>query len=202
MDGSSPYREAMLAARRLFDDARQGKVAPASPTGAAIPAPASAKWPEPGQAAPDFQAGAFRLAEHKGKPIVLVFVRPGGETTDLTLAIANALDSRYADKAIVMPLVVFGDITSAVKARDRLKFSLPLFDGATAANAYGVGTAPRFAIIDAQGKVNWVFSGVGAETGFLVKEQVDRLVAPASPNGAGGTIPPIAPPMSSPLPKP
>jgi hypothetical protein len=75
-----------------------------------------------------------------------------------------------------------------------------MFDGTSAAAAYAVETVPRFAVIDAAGAVAWEFCGVGAETGFLVKQQVDRLVAPASPDGATGTTIPAAPPMSRPRP--
>jgi hypothetical protein len=202
-DSSGAYGEAMLAARRLLDDARTGRAAPAGLSAAApgLPASARAKWPEPGGAAPDFRAGSFRLADRRGLPVVLVFVRPGGETTDLTLAVADALDRRYAGKAVVVPLVVYGEVAAAEKDRDRLKLSVPLYDGAAVAPAYGVETVPRFAVIDAGGKVRWTFAGVGAETGFLVKQQVDILVNPASPNGAAGTTLPAAPPGTRPLPR-
>ena len=45
-----------------------------------------------------------------------------------------------------------------------------------------------FAVIDAAGKVRWTFTGIGAETGFLVREELDRLVSPASPTAPPGTI--------------
>ena len=54
-DTSSPYREAMLAARRSLDEARRGKVAPVSAAPLAVPT--RAKWPEAGQLAPDFREG-------------------------------------------------------------------------------------------------------------------------------------------------
>lgn len=206
-DAASPYREALLAARRTLDSARRGELAPAQATPAAgivaplpAPAPARSAWPEPGDTAPDLAAGAFRLADHRGKPVVVVFLRPGGETTDLALSIANAIEKRYAGKVAVGALVVFGGVAEATKERDRLKFTLPLFDGSKSVAAYGVETVPRFALIDAAGKVRWTFTGVGAETGFLLKEEADRLVSPASPAGAGGKsdsagtrMPPIAP---------
>ena len=46
----------------------------------------------------------------------------------------------------------------------------------SAAISYGVTTVPRFALIDKLGQVRWTFTGIGAETGFLVREEVDRLV--------------------------
>jgi hypothetical protein len=205
-DPTSPYREVMLSARRALDAARRGKAAPVSvtpaPTAPAPVAPAKAAWPEPGQVAPDVKAGPFRLADHRDKPVVLVFFRPGGETTDLSLAIADALAKRYEGKVVVAPLVVFGTTAAGVKDRDRLKFTVPVYDGSAAVAAYGVETAPRFAIVGTDGTVRWTFTGVGGETGFLVKEQLDRLVGPASPAGATATTHAPGPPGPDPLPRP
>ena len=112
-DATSPYREAVQAVRRQLDAARRGeavaKPAPGSPLGLAPIAPGAPKrplWPEPGQFAPDFTAGTFRLAEARGKPVVLVFFKPGSDTTDLALAVADALHTKYATRATVVPLAV------------------------------------------------------------------------------------------------
>jgi hypothetical protein len=203
VDHAGPYHEALLAARRLLDDARCGRIASLQPivTTAVMP-PTKPAGPEPGQLAPDFTSGNFRLAEHKGKPVVLVFFRPGGETTDLSLSIANALEKRYGGRAAVVPLVVFGEMSAANAARDRLKFPVQLYSGAAVAAPYGVETVPRFILIDGVGKVRWTFAGVGAETGFLLKEEVDRLVNPASPIGAGGITPAPAPVLPPIVPRP
>jgi hypothetical protein len=150
--------------------------------------PARPSWPEPGQVTPEVRVEGFRLADNRGKPIVLVFLKPDGETTDLTLAVSDALEKRYGGKVAVVPLVACGEVAAAVKARDRLKLTVPLYDGSSAATAYGVETVPRFALIDSAGKVRWTFVGIGGETGFLVREQVDRLIPPPSPNVPAGII--------------
>ncbi len=191
-DPSSPYREAVQAVRRQLDAARRGetvaKAAPTSPLALSLAAvPPRPVWPEPGQLAPDFTAGAFRLAEARGKPAVLVFFKPGSETADLALAVADALHQKYGSRAAVVPLVVWGDVSAAAKDRDRRQWTVPIFDGARAETAYGVESVPRFAVIDSAGLVKWTFSGVGAETGHSVREQVDRLLPAAPPNRAGGT---------------
>ncbi|MBA4186858.1 MAG: hypothetical protein C0467_02450 [Planctomycetaceae bacterium] len=202
-DLASPYREAMQAARRMLEDGRNGKTAALQPTAVgpviAVTVPAV---PEVGQLAPDFTAGKFRLAEQQGKPVVLIFFRPGGETTDLSLAIAGALEKRYAGKLVVVPLAVFGDVATATKDRDRLKLTVPLYDGVKAATAYGIETAPRFFFIDGAGKVRWTFTGVGGETGFLLKEQADNLVPSASQNSAGGITPASVPALPPIVPRP
>jgi hypothetical protein len=177
-DPASPYRESLLAARRVLEAVRRGEVVPVAP---ATAGPLRAQWPEKGQLAPDFRAGAFRLAEHRGKPVVLVFFKPDCETTDLSLAIAEAIEKRYAGKVAVAAVVVFGDVGAGIKDRDRLRLTIPIHDGAAVAATYGIETVPRFAVIDSAGKVHWTFTGVGDETGFLLREQVDSLATPLIP---------------------
>src|SRR5207248_7214218 len=84
----TPYREAVLAVRRRLEAARRGDIAPAVIPPAAVPQPPA---PGIGRPAPDFAAGGFRLSEHRGSPVVLVFFKPGSETADLAMAVANAL---------------------------------------------------------------------------------------------------------------
>lgn len=181
-DPGTPYREAVLAVRRQLDAARAGEA-----TAPAIGPPPTAAEPVEkseavavGKLAPDFQTGSFRLADHRGKPAVLVFFKPGTVTTDLSLAIADALRKRYADRAAVAPLVVFADPAAGLKDRDRLKLTVPVHDGAAAGRLYGVDTFPRFFVIDSGGVLRWAFAGVGPEIGYLVREQVDGLLTPSA----------------------
>ncbi len=190
-DASSPYREAVQAVRRQLDAARRGetvaKTALVSAVGVGATAPKRATWPEPGQLAPDFTAGTFRLAESRGKPVVLAFFKPGSETADLALAVTDALNQRYGTRAAIIPLAVWGDAAAGVKDRDRRKLTVPIFDGTQAETAYGVESVPRFVLIDGSGVVKWTFGGVGAETGHCAREQLERLLAPTSPDRATGT---------------
>jgi hypothetical protein len=183
----TPYREAILSARRTLEAARRGEAAPPPP-----PPPTTTiaamrgQWPEPGQIAPNFTAGKFQLAQRGNKPAALVFFKPGCETTDLALAIADALQKRWGAELLVIPLAIGGDAGAANADCKRLKLTLDVRDGTAAAAAYGVETFPRFALIDSAGKVKWTFVGVGSETGFLLQEQVDRLARPTLPNGPPG----------------
>lgn len=206
-DAASPYREAVLAVRRQLDAARRGeavaKAAPISPLNLSpVAVPKRPNWPEPNQLAPDFTAGKFRLAEARGKPTVLVFFKPGSDTTDLALAVADALHTKYGSRAAVVPLAVWADVGAGIKDRDRLKLTVPIYDGTQADTAYGVESVPRFVVIDARGLVRWTFAGVGAETGHLVKEQVDRLFPTTAPDRAGGTVGTSAPGTATPPPRP
>jgi hypothetical protein len=51
---------------------------------------------------------------------------------------------------------------------------------------YGIDTFPRFVVVDRDGVVRWVFAGVGAETGYLVREQVDALLSPPTATASPG----------------
>ena len=200
-DPSSPYREAVQAVRRQLDAARRGEtVSKAAPTPlilSPVAVPKRPAWPEPGQLAPDFTAGSFRLTEARGKPAVLVFFKPGSDTTDLALAVADALRQKYGERVSVVPLAVWANVAAGEKDRDRRKLTVPIFDGAQAETAYGVESVPRFAVIDAAGLVRWTFSGVGAETGHSAREELDRLFTATSPNRAGGITSTPAPGMGT-----
>ena len=205
-DASSPYHEAVLAVRRQLDAARRGetvsKAAPA-PIGIGLPAaPKLALWPEPGRVAADFTAGAFRLADSRGKPVVLVFFKPGGETTDLALAVADALHQKHGTRAAVVPLAVWGSAAAGAKDRDRRKLTVPIYDGAQADTAYGVESVPRFVVIDGGGVVRWTFAGVGAETGYSAREQLERLLPAVPQNAPAGTTPTPAPGTGVSTPRP
>jgi hypothetical protein len=184
------YREALVAARRALEAALRGFTpAQAVATPPETPVPVQIKkWPGPGEAAREIQVGGFRLSEQKGKPVALVFLKAGGETTDLALAVADALARRYSGRVAVVPLVVGDGVAAARSACERLNLALLLHDGSRIAAAYGVESVPRFAIIDAAGRVRWTFSGIGTETGYLVREELDRLLPPSSPNVPHGTI--------------
>jgi hypothetical protein len=201
------YREAVLAVRRQLEAARRGEAAPAvSPPTPAVPVGGPAprrEEPQAGQPAADFRAGDVRLADLRGKPAVLVFFKPAAVTADLSLAVADALHKRYAGRVAVLPLVVFADPAEGVKDRDRLRLAVPVYDGSAAGPAYGVETFPRFVVIDAAGVVRWAFAGVGAETGYLVREQVDALLTHSRGTAApAGTAYPTGPAATVVSPRP
>ena len=182
---SGPYREAVLAVRRQLDAARRGEtVTKMSPAALAPAAARRSAWPAPGQLAADFTAGPFRLAESHGKPVLLVFFAPDSDTTDLTLAIADALHLKYGTRAVVVPLTVWG----GAKERDRRKLTVPVYDGTQAEAAYAVESVPRFVLVDGGGVVRWAFRGVGDETGYSARAELDRLLPPPAPTGT--TLPP------------
>ncbi|QDU18557.1 hypothetical protein [Urbifossiella limnaea] len=187
----TPYREAAQTVRRRLDAARRGEALPAPvlvPAAAVAPVPRA----EVGRPAPDFRAGDFRLAAHRGKAVVLVFFMPGQETAELSLCVADALAKREPGRVAVAPLAVFADPALAAKDVARRRLTVPVHDGSSAADLYGVETFPRFVVVDRDGVVRWVFAGVGAETGYLVREQVDAVLSP--PTATASPARPTAPP--------
>lgn len=188
MEPGNPYREAVLAAERTLTAAKRGD-APTlvlDPTGTPLSA-SHPRWPEPGQPAPNVQAGGGPLAVLRGKPVVLVFFRPASETADLSLAIADALANRYGSGVTVRALAVFEDAVKGANDARRLGLAIPVHDGSTAASEFGIESIPRFAVINAEGKVSWTFTGVGPETGGLIREELDRLTRPTLPTSLSGT---------------
>jgi hypothetical protein len=172
---ATAYREAVAAVRRRCEAAARGEVAK-------VVAPA-VTTPAVGQPAPDFAAkdvaGAetFRLSGARGSPVVVVFYKPGSQTSEGALAVAEALYRKYAGKAVVVPLAVFADTKAARDQHAALKLTVPIRDGEAARQAYAVDTFPRFLLIDAGGVLRWQFEGYGAEVGYLVKTELERVLA-------------------------
>ncbi len=192
----TPYREAVLAVRRQLDAARRGEAISLPTLAPELPflAPRIAMV---GLAAPDFTAGKFRLSEVQGKPVVLIFFMPGQETTERSLTIAEAVQQKFGSRIAVVPLSVFAKLEAGMADRDRLKLAVPVYDGTAAETAYGIESFPRFFAIDASGKLRWTFTGVGPETGYLLREQVDSLLSPPVATGSPG-----GPSNPKPLPRP
>jgi hypothetical protein len=166
------YREAIEAVLRRCEAAARGEVS-------AVPAAVVAA-PAVGQPAPDFLAkdvdgpDMFRLSDARG-PVVLIFYKPGSETSAGTLAVAEALHRKYVGKATVVPLAVYADAAVARAQRSVLKLTVPVRDGESLRQTYAVMTFPRFLLI-AGGVLRWQFEGYGGETGYLVKTELEGLL--------------------------
>jgi hypothetical protein len=103
------------------------------------------------------------------------------------------LQQLFGRQAAIVPLLAWGDQAVAEQLLQRRRWKLELYDGRTAAQHYAVTTVPRFLLLDRQGIVRWSFTGVGPEVGFLVREQLQRLLT--SPHG---TVSPDSPDNKTP----
>ncbi len=173
---ATPYRPAVEAVRRRYDTT-------AAPPSKIVITPVEQDPPRVGKPAPDFTAadvtkptGRTRLSADRGKPVVVVFYKPGSVTSVETLAICEALHRKYADALAVVPLAV-GKPTKAAEQRATLKLTVPVFDGGEVRAAYAVESYPQFFVVDQKGLLRWAFdAGVGPEVGYLVKQEVDKLL--------------------------
>ena len=190
----SPFRDAVLAVRRQLEAASKGEAI-------AIPEHTAEvivrKVATVGRAAPEIMSGDFKLSAAQGRPVVIVFFMPGQVTAESSLTIADALRTKFGSKVHVAAFAVFAPSSAGIRDRDRLKLTVPIYDGSSAEAAYGIETFPRFFAIDAAGTLRWTFAGVGNETGKSLREQVESLLAPPV-----ATVSPAAPGNPEPRPKP
>ncbi|MBA2225904.1 MAG: hypothetical protein N3E46_02135 [Gemmataceae bacterium] len=193
-DAADPYRELLVAAQQALEAAQRGQRTVAGEE--TFPQPAH--WPKTGETAPDINLGKQRLASWQGQVVLLIFLAAEGETTELTLAIAHALQQRYGHQAAILPLLAWGDKAATERLLQRRGWKLDLYDGQMAARHYTVTTVPRFLLLDKQGIVRWSFSGAGPEVGYLIREQLQRLLTPSlhpgSPDSPGSNPPTNDPP--------
>jgi len=183
------FRPALEAVRRRCEAAARGD---ATPVRAALSPTTKREPPRVGRPAPDFvaslvhAAGQFHLAAARGRPTVLVFFKPESKTSAGSLAVAEALHDQYPDTLSVVALAVSAGPEDAVRQREALRLTVPVADGSGPRVAYAVDTYPKFFVVDPTGTLAWRFDGYGAETGYLAKEQVEKLLNRGSLGGTTG----------------
>ena len=148
------YGPALLALRHRIEAGSRGEVPP--PGDAADPATLP---PALGRLASDFVttdliSGAnARLLRWRGRPVILLFVRPDSPAASPTLNLAVDLQRRFADRLRVAVLVV----SDEERARPAWKeFQVPLFAGRNAAAVYGATGPSRVVVIDGDGVVRYL----------------------------------------------
>lgn len=121
--------------------------------------------PQIGDPAPDFELegteGTFRLSEHRGRPVVLLFY-PGDETPVCTKQFCSYRD-RGAELSALDAVVVgisAQDVRSHQKFKEHHNLNVPLLADTerTVAQSYGVsapvmGTRRAVIVVDAEGKI-------------------------------------------------
>ncbi|MGL6096187.1 MAG: peroxiredoxin family protein, partial [Fimbriiglobus sp.] len=179
---STGFRPAIQSIRQRCLAASRGEV-PASagvlPAGLMTPT----DIPEPGRVAPDFVApvvgklGNLRLAGLRGKPVVLVFFKPGSSTSRPALIMADALHRHFGDRAAVVAVAIGAGPDAIEQQRADMRLTVPVIDGAGIRERYGIDTYPRFLTVDPAGTITWRFDGFGMEAGYLARTEIERLIA-------------------------
>ena len=158
------FRDAIDAAARRCAAGLRGELVP----------DAKAAALKLGERVPDFLAtdcdgGTLKLSGLRGRPVVLVFFRPQSPTSAGALEVAEALAAKFP-RAAVLPLAV-ADFPAARTQRLAMKLRTRVYDG----SACAVESWPRYLLLDAEGVLRWQFEGHGAETGYLAREELERL---------------------------
>jgi peroxiredoxin Q/BCP len=154
-----------------------------------------AKGPQIGDPAPDFElegtAGPFRLSEHRGERVILLFY-PGDNTTVCTKQFCSYRDA--GEEFAKLDAVVVGISAQSVDSHNRFQsrhnLSVPLLAdvGGRVADAYGVrtpivGTTRRAVfIVDESGAVRFRHVhalGLDFESTEELRAALDSIGAPA-----------------------
>jgi hypothetical protein len=170
------FREALEASRRSAEAAASGRPLAVA---AALPPVHRVAAPKLGAVAPDFVAPCVpdlrqrRLSSFRGKPCLLAFYRPNSKTSAGTLAVVEALHAHTGGG--VVAVAVFESPAVAATQATAVTLTAPLLDGRDLAELYAIDSYPKFFLLDADGLLTWQFDGFGPETGFLARQQFDRL---------------------------
>lgn len=122
----------------------------------------------------------MRLAEHKGKVVLLSFWKTDCPPCRAMFDHEKALVKRYADQPFVL-LGVNGDASPFELKRTQDKAGLTWASwwdgpGGSVSEVWGVQYFPTFYLIDQQGVVRWTH--VGAPPPGELDKQVEKLMAP------------------------
>lgn len=138
--------------------------------------------PKPGEPAPDFdlpglEGGRVRLADYRGRPVILTFFARWCHPCSQEIPHLNDALAEHADEELAVLGISYRDIErDSISFLDELGASWPAAkdpDG-VAADAYGVRNIPVTFFIDRDGTVDDL--GFGLTSKDDVDEYVDRLL--------------------------
>ena len=171
----TPYRGAIKHAQRRAEAGRRGETPPTRP--AEEPTPV-ANVVAVGRPAPDFFVTDFttrqrtRLARWLGRPILMVFYRPGSESAEEVLRFAQRVSDIYPQQVTVLAFAMAGEPNQILKQRLDLRLTYPVLSGDGLALTYAVEATPKLLVIDAQGIARASAIGWGPETPTSMAEDL------------------------------
>ncbi len=142
-----------------------------------------------GKPAPDFEldlltGGKFRLAEEKGKIIVLDFWASWCGPCLQAMPQVDRVAAEYADRGVKLVAVNLEETPAKVQAaleRLKLETSVALDRNGRIAEKYGATAIPQTVIIDRDGVVARLFVGGGARFDDQLRAALDSVLAGATP---------------------
>lgn len=182
------FRPALESVQRQFQAGAEGKLLPPSPirlasgmteTQESEPVSVAVGDRFPTLVAPwANRPGEFRSnSEEAGKsPIVLVLVDPTKPTAKSTLIIAEALATYFNSRAEVVAVAMTSEKAEVRKLIDQLRLKVPIALGDTWKDKFDLSEGPMFYVIDKKRKLAFHTQGLDANTGFRLREQVDKLL--------------------------
>jgi peroxiredoxin len=176
---ATPYRDAVMAVKRIVDAACKGEVVTAEGEASAEPAVARV-----GSPAPDFLVseitgtGTARLSRWKGKPVMMVFYHPSSGTAGELLKFAGSVHARLGRHVYVVGMSVSDDAAAVLKQQSLLRVSFPVVHAAGLRKSYAIEATPTIVVIDSNGIVRGSYVGWGHQTGDEVMVELRRWLAP------------------------
>ncbi|MCX7702112.1 MAG: peroxiredoxin family protein [Gemmataceae bacterium] len=183
-DQGSPYAAAIRSIRRQAQLARAGERPPepivvrAEPPSETIPASTqAAAAPVPAVEVADPTTGVkVSFAAYRGRPVVVLFVRPKSRLLPWVLEYAKAASQSYAGRVHVLVLMVEGDAADAARLREQYQLNFPILSGRRLFEALGGKRTPSVWVLDESGQVRMQAPGWGGEYPDLIhKEVVEAL---------------------------
>ena len=125
--------------------------------------------------------GTMDLAEHKGKHIVILdFWASWCGPCRLALPVYAKAAEAYKAKGVVFYAVNLGEEEEQIKKfldKEKLECTVALDSDGTASDQYGVQSIPHSVIIDKDGTVQAVHTGLAPDLERKLKKELDALVA-------------------------
>jgi len=172
----TPYRKAVVHLASRIENAKNGN-AVADPTIDENPRPVAAVGI--GQRVPDFVVNELtgkqcRLSRLLGRPVLVFFYAPTGDTGKEVLRFAQSLVQQHGDKISVMAMAVTNDAEVARKQHAELRLSFPILDGGGMRLTFGVDATPRVVLLDPEGYVRVACTGWGVHVPREIQDELQR----------------------------
>ncbi len=170
--GPTPYRLAITPWQARLENARQ----------ISEEKPVTMPVARVGERVPDFlctdltSKGSVRLYRQLGRPILIVFYNPAGETGKQVLDFCLAMSDRYQVHLSILPMAVTDDPGLACRQHAERKLPFPILDGRGLHRTFDVEATPRWIVLDKEGVLRAACTGWSPENTRDIETEVRRCL--------------------------